>query len=232
MRRVLQRPVFDAAVAAIPLTAEWTAPTLSEPVSDVHGMANLNNTRRFFVEDGEPLALGVLPVGDSLIHTNPIVGRGCSLAWTSAFALADCLDAHPDDLHALALAYEAHVERDIAPWYELQVTQDADAIEIAEAQKRGDDPYRVNRPDGTVDPKGQMRSLMRDGLGPALQEDFKLLRYFMRTIHLLDRPGDLLRNPEVIRSLLASYARRDQREKVVLGPKRAEMIERFAHLEN
>jgi 2-polyprenyl-6-methoxyphenol hydroxylase-like FAD-dependent oxidoreductase len=228
MRGVLHRPAFESAVAAIPLTAEWTAPDVAEPVSDVHGMANLNNVRRYFVEDGEPLALGVLPVGDSVVHTNPIVGRGCSLAWTSAFALADCLEEHPDDLRALALAYETHLERDIVPWYELQVDQDADAIEIAEAQRRGEDPYATQREDGSGNPKGFIRSLMRDGLGPALEEDFRLLRHFMRTLHLLDRPGAMMKNPEVMQSLLASYERRHERPKRVLGPSRDEMLAHFA----
>src|SRR5690606_27304576 len=124
MRRVLHRPYFEAAVAALPMSAAWTAPGVAEPISDVHGMANLRNTRRWLVEDGAPLALGFAAVGDALIHTNPIVGRGCSLAWTGAFDLAACLDAHGDDLHALALAYDACVERHLVPWYQMQIAQD------------------------------------------------------------------------------------------------------------
>jgi flavin-dependent dehydrogenase len=193
-------------------------------------MANLNNTRRFLVEDGEPLALGFVAVGDALVHTNPIVGRGCSLAWTSAFDLADCLDAHADDLRALALAYDASVERNIVPWYELQLVQDADAIAVAEAQQRGEDPFQTTNSDGTQNPKAFVRSLLRDGLVPALQEDLPLLRIFLRTINLLDSPRDLLKNPVVMQSVLASWAKRDQREKLVLGPPREGMLERFAAL--
>jgi 2-polyprenyl-6-methoxyphenol hydroxylase-like FAD-dependent oxidoreductase len=229
-RRLLRQPGFEAAVAAVPIAAEWTSPALSEPVSDVHGMANLTNTRRWLVEGGEPLALGFVAVGDSLIHTNPIVGRGCSHAWTAAFALADCLDAHGGDLRALALAYDACIERDIVPWYELQVAQDRDAIEVAEAQQRGEDPFLTTRPDGTQDPKAFMRSLVKEGLLPALREDLVLLRVFLRTIHLLDPPGDLMKNPVVLQRVLDSWARRDQREKVTLGPSRAAMLERFAAL--
>jgi flavin-dependent dehydrogenase len=194
-------------------------------------MANLRNTRRWLVEDGEPLALGYVAIGDALIHTNPIVGRGCSLAWTSAFDLAECLDAHGDDPRALALAYDACVERNIVPWYELQIAQDADAVEIAEMQLRGEDPFETKNADGTQNPKAFMRSLLRDALMPALREDLPLLRVFMRTMNLLDRPGDLMRSPTVIQSLLASYAKRDQREKVVLGPSRDEMVARFAALD-
>jgi len=230
MRRVLRQPGFDAAVAAIPLAATWTSPTLSEPVSDVHGMANLKNTRRWLVEDGEPLALGFVAVGDAQVHTNPIVGRGCSLAWTSAFDLAECLAEHGDDLRALALAYDAAVERNVVPWYEMQLVQDADAIAVAEAQQRGEDPYRIANPDGTQNPKAFIRSLLREGLVPALAEDLVLLRIFIRAVNLLDSPRDLLKNPVVMQSLLASYAKRDQREKVELGPPREAMLERFAVL--
>ena len=228
MRRVMHRPGFEAAVSALPLAAAWTAPDVAEPISDVHGMANLKNTRRWLVEDGAPLALGFVAVGDALIHTNPIVGRGCSLAWTAAFALADCLDAHGGDLRALALAYDARVERELVPWYQMQLAQDADAIEVAEAQLRGEDPFRVANPDGTQNPKAFVRALLKEGLFPALREDLPLLRVFLRAMNLLEAPGDLLKNPLVMQSLLASYAKRDQREKVVLGPSREEMVARFA----
>jgi 2-polyprenyl-6-methoxyphenol hydroxylase-like FAD-dependent oxidoreductase len=228
MRRVLRQPGFEAAVSALPLAAAWTAPEVSEPVSDVHGMANLRNTRRWLVEDGEPLALGFVAVGDALIHTNPIVGRGCSLAWTSAFDLADCLDAHGGDLRALALACHERVERNVVPWYQMQLAQDADAIEVAETQQRGEDPFRTTNPDGTQNPKGFLRSLLKEGLFPALREDLRLLRVFLRAMNLLEPPGDLLKNPAVLHSLLASYARREQREQVVLGPSREAMLERFA----
>jgi hypothetical protein len=53
----------------------------------------------------------------------------------------------------------------------------------------------------------------------------------MRAMNLLDVPRDLVKDPLVMQSLLASYARREQREKVVLGPSREEMIERFATLD-
>ncbi|MBM4266243.1 MAG: FAD-dependent oxidoreductase [Deltaproteobacteria bacterium] len=233
MRRLLRQPLgFETAVAAVPLAAEWTSPEVSEPVSDVHGMANLTNTRRWLVEDGEPLALGFVAVGDSLIHTNPIVGRGCSHAWTAAFALADCLDATGDEPRTLALAYDARIDREIVPWYLLQVAQDADAIEVAEAQQRGDDPFHTTNPDGSQNPKAFVRSLIKDGLLPALREDLVVLRTFLRTLHLLDPPGDLMKNPVVMQRVLEVYARREEREKVVLGPSRSVLLERFAARES
>ena len=189
IRPILKQPGFEAAVRAIPKAAEWAAPDVSQPVSDVHAMANLKNTRRWLVGEGEPLVLGFFAAGDALIHTNPIVGRGCSLAWAGAFNLAECIDRNGDDLRALALDYDATVERDIAPWYKLQLQQDADAIEVAEAQQRGEDPYQLQNPDGSNNPKAFMRSVLKEGLVPALGENLTLLRIFMRAMNLLEPPG-------------------------------------------
>jgi hypothetical protein len=66
---------------------------------------------------------------------------------------------------------------------------------------------------------------------PALREDLPLLRVFMRTMNLMDPPGDLMKSPIFIPSLVASYAKRDQREPVTLGPSREAMVERFDALE-
>ena len=228
IRKVLKQPGFEAAVKAVPKSAEWVSPDVSEPISPVHAMANLTNTRRFLVEDGEPLALGFLAVGDALIHSNPITGRGCSLGWTGAFSIAECLEKNPDDLRALALAYDASVERDIVPWYALQLQQDADAVEVAEAQQRGEDPYLVQNPDGSNNPKAFMRSLLKDGLAPALEENVTLLRIFMRAMNLLEAPRELFKDPRVMPALLESYNRREEREKPYEGPKRAEMVEILA----
>ena len=69
-----------------------------------------------------------------------------------------------------------------------------------------------------------MRSLMRDGLGPAMREDIDLLRAFMRVFNLLDPPRDLLQDPTILQRVLASHAARGDRAKEAQGPDRAEMI--------
>ncbi len=227
MRSILRRPGFEAAVAGVPLAARWSSPELAEPVTGVHGMAGLTNARRWLVAGGEPLALNFFAVGDAQIHANPITGRGCSLAFVQAFDLADCLEAHADDARDAALAFDACVERNVVPWYHLQVSQDADAVEVGEAQLRGENPFEEKNPDGSNNPKGFMRALLREGLVPALEEDPVLLRAFARTINLLDPPGDLMKNPEVLRRVLDSYGRRAERPPRYDGPTRDEMLARF-----
>ena len=225
LRAVLRTRGFETAVAALPMTREWVAPGTSEPISGVHGMAKLRNARRWLVEDGEPLALGLAAIGDAQIHTNPIVGRGCSLAWVSAFLLAGALRDEPGDLRAVALRYDAAVEREIVPWYAAQLAMDRDAIAVQEMHKRGENPFRLERPDGSQDPKAFTRALMRDGLGHALRDDVGVLRAFMRVLNLLDPPEDLLRRPAVLDSVLRAWENRANRPPLVTGPSRAEMLD-------
>jgi len=224
MRAVLHRAAFEAAATALPRVASWVDPAVSEPISDVHAMANLKNTRRYLVEEDRPLALGVVAIGDALIHTNPISGRGCSLAWVGAFELARALDAHGDDPHALALALDSAMEREVVPWYRMQLRQDRDAIEVGEIQRRGEDPFRVVRDDGTNDPKAFMRSVLREGLIPAIRTDLVVMRRFMRLMNLLDPPDDLLRDPAFFGRIVACYHDRDRRDPVAAGPPREALL--------
>jgi 2-polyprenyl-6-methoxyphenol hydroxylase-like FAD-dependent oxidoreductase len=228
--RALTRPdAFEAIAASLPLTAPWVDRTVAEPCSDVHAMTGLRNTRRFLVEDGEPLALGVAAAGDALIHTNPIVGRGCTLAFVNAYLLADAWGEAAGDLRAFALGLEQKVARELVPWYDGILAQDRDAIRVMEMLRDGEDPWRVNRDDGSVDPAAWLRVLLRDGFVPALREDAGVLRAFLRLFNLLDAPSDLMKDPGLMARVLASYARRDTRVPAP-QPTRAEVVERLAAL--
>ena len=68
---------------------------------------------------------GFHAVGDAHTCTNPLYGRGCSLALVQAGLLADAVAAHPDDPAARAAAYEAACRREVEPWYDLSVQTDA-----------------------------------------------------------------------------------------------------------
>jgi hypothetical protein len=164
------------------------------------------------------------------MHTNPIVGRGCSLGWVGGFGLADALRKYPNDLRAFALEFDEIVDREIVPWYRIQLQQDRDGIEVAEAQRRGEDPYQVERADGTNDPKAFMRSVLREGLMPAMRQDLDLMRTFMRAMNLLDAPDDLMKRPDVMQKVMAAYQSRHEREPIYQGPNREQMLEILADL--
>ena len=95
----------------------------------------LNRLRRFTSDDGTPTVLGFHAVGDAHTCTNPLYGRGCTLAMVQAFHLADAVTAHPGDPVGRATAYEAACRHDVEPWFEVSVEMD----------KMGSDPLGFGR---------------------------------------------------------------------------------------
>ena len=225
LRSVRRPEAFGAAALLLPSTRAWVDPKVSAPITDVYTYANLKDTLRFFVVDDKPLVLGLFPVGDALVHANPISGRGCTLAWLGANMLADALAAHPDDLLAFATSLYAEIGKELVPWYENMRDQDRASLEVAKLEEEGGDPFAYQRPDGTVDPKAYMRSVLRDGLIPALREDLTVFRAVMRVFNMLDAPKDVVSMPGIFQRVLAAWQRREEREERPLGPGRPEMVE-------
>ena len=222
MRHLLRSEGFDAAARELPTVAGFIDASVAEPISKLHGMSGFEGFRR--LPGPEPSITGFVQLGDALIHTNPLYGRGCTLSFVHAFALADALETANGESAAFSRELDAAVEREIVPWYQSARAQDRDARDVADELAAGRDPYRAHDADGRVQPRAYMRSLMRDGLGPAMREDIDLLRAFMRVFNLLDPPRDLLQDPSILQRVLASHAARGERAKETQGPDRTEMI--------
>jgi flavin-dependent dehydrogenase len=162
-------------------------------------------------------------VGDALVHANPLSGRGCTLGWLAAWMLADAFARHPEDPLAFARDLHEEIARELVPWYEDMRDQDRGALQAAELVRAGVDPFAFERPDGRVDPAAYLRSLLRDGLVPALREDLVVLRAFLRVFNMLEPPKALLGAPDLLQRVLAVWQRRHQREPLRLGPEREDM---------
>ncbi len=223
LRALLHAAPFEAATRALPATTRWVNPALAEPISPVHTMDGLRNTRLLLNGDA-PLAPGVVAIGDAAVHTNPLYGRGCSLGLVNALLLVDAIEEHgAGDPVALARALEAGVQRELLPWYELSRRQDREAAEVARNWR--DDNAAPGAPaTGEANPRAFMRALVQHGLIPALHSDASVLRAFMRSFNLLDPPGELFNNPELRQRVLDVYHARDTRETPVTGPDRKTLV--------
>ncbi|GAB1515168.1 NAD(P)/FAD-dependent oxidoreductase [Actinophytocola sp. KF-1] len=94
--RALRHPeVFHAAAAISPNIADWLADD-PVPVSGVHAMTNPPNAFGALATAWPQPVAGLFPVGDAACVTDPVFGRGLSLAVAHAFRLADVLRAHPE----------------------------------------------------------------------------------------------------------------------------------------
>jgi 2-polyprenyl-6-methoxyphenol hydroxylase-like FAD-dependent oxidoreductase len=116
---------FDRACQLLPGPDLFFADGPMEPIGGVRPMTGLlNRLRRFVDEDGRPTVLGFHAIGDAHTTTNPLYGRGCSLAAVQATLLVDAAAAHPGDPASRAAAYEAACRREVEPWFEASVQMD------------------------------------------------------------------------------------------------------------
>jgi flavin-dependent dehydrogenase len=212
--QLLEPAAFDRAARALPLPAGLVARLI--PNGPVHRMGGLvNRIRRFAADDGGPLVLGFHAAGDAHTCTNPIYGRGCSLALVQAVALTDAVAAHPADPVGRAQAYEAACRELTEPWYQISVETDR------ARQAR----YRRDGQPGSTDTPSVMDQLLRLGA-----DDPIVGRAILRAVNLLATPQQLMSEAEVMSRIVELAAahtaaphprNRWARE----GPTREEMID-------
>ena len=214
-KRLADEAAFEAAALAVTPIAPWRAPGFAQPTTDVHVMAGLRNRERRFVVDEMPLVRGFLPVGDAAVCTNPLYGRGCSLAFVHAFGLADAVAEHGDDFDSVARSFQAFTDRELQPWFRAAVFQDEQARMLAAGEHLP-----------AEDPRAFMQDVVRDGLMPAVRTSPLVFRAFLRWFNLLATPEALMGDPATAAEVLAAYHDRENRPgPPVVGPAdRAEFL--------
>jgi 2-polyprenyl-6-methoxyphenol hydroxylase-like FAD-dependent oxidoreductase len=128
MRALRRAEVFEAAVGAIPLLAEWIQPEVATPISPVLPGGQLYNSYRRQVEEGRPVSPGLIAVGDAVCTTTPLAGRGVALAFQQARFLVEAVAAHRGDVDAAAVAFDTWCGERIRPWFEDHVRCDDDRM--------------------------------------------------------------------------------------------------------
>jgi len=220
IRQAVMRPeTFDAICALLPGVARWTAPERSEPISKVFGMGDLRSRWREFVAADQRATLGFFAVGDSLIRTNPLYGRGCSFAAIEAFILRGVLEETADPA-ARARLYDLRVKAELTPYFDDMRSQDRSAIRRA---RQALDPGYAAPLRARV-----MSSFLNDGVRIALRSDIALMRAALRDFHMIDRPGVWLKQPSTIAKVVGRWARGKRRNADLYppasGPGRTEMM--------
>ncbi|MDZ4373532.1 MAG: FAD-dependent oxidoreductase, partial [Phenylobacterium sp.] len=220
MRKAIVDPeTFQAMTQLLPGLRPWTDPERAEPTSRVFGMGDLICRWRDLVVDDEPAALGYFAVGDNLIRTNPLYGRGCSFAAVAAYRLRDVLAASNDPARR-ARGFHAAMHEDLRPYFDLMLKQDRDAVKRARAALTpGHRPSLRAR---------LAKSFAEDGIAIAVRYDIELLRQALRGFHMLEHPEAWLKRPRNLALVLRYWARGKRRNAAAYppkaGPERPEMM--------
>jgi 2-polyprenyl-6-methoxyphenol hydroxylase-like FAD-dependent oxidoreductase len=127
MRAVRDVAAWERVMKSLPAVAHWID---GEPIDDgVAVMAGIPDRHRAFVVDGDPVATGVLALGDSWAATNPSVGRGITIGTIQALALRDFLRDAPTDPVELARGWHDATLASVEPWYRGTLAFDSGRLE-------------------------------------------------------------------------------------------------------
>ena len=220
LRRALSDPDrFDRACAMLPgpdLFLGPDAPRL-EPLGGVRPMTGLvNRLRRFVDDDGQPLVLGFHALGDAHTTTNPLYGRGCSLAVVQACLLADAVAAHPGDPVTRSATYEEGNRREVEPWFESAVQMD----------RLGADPAGAGALGGGA---GGEAGRAMAAVFAAGATDPVIGRGIARFMNLLQTPAQLLGDAELMARIAEVMADPDAHPvPPAEGPRRTELLAALA----
>lgn len=148
MRDLRHETVFTAAARATAITAPWMADGVAEPITPVRAINCPPNTLRALAVTDRPPVAGLYPVGDAACVTDPLYGRGMSLAFAHAYALADLLLARPRVDEGQARAAALLADRLFRPWYQQAAADDAARIALWRSVVHGTPVEAVGRVDG------------------------------------------------------------------------------------
>jgi flavin-dependent dehydrogenase len=190
MRRARDVETWERIARSYPLIAHWID---AEPITGIDVMAKIEDRVRRFDVGGEPVATGVVALGDAWACTNPSVGRGASLALLHAICLRDTLRkvdlGNADDL---AREWNDATATTVEPYVSDTLSFDRHRLAQIDAQIAGV-PYE------TDDPAWNLGQLLRGWAS----SDPDLLRAATSIGSLLVRGVDVFAQPEILDKVLA-----------------------------
>lgn len=210
---------FDAICRSIPGLAPWLASN-PEATTPPFGIGDIRGVRRRYLKDGNPQALSFFAVGDAALRTNPLYGRGCSTGILHAELLAETL-AETANPRQRALAFEQRTEAELGPIFKASRAEDRNGIRRSKAAL---EDQLLDEADSTAK---RLRLAFGDALAAASRNNLHVLRGLLRTVNLLEAPGQFLKDRRT-RLIITLYTLRGRRRNAGArrqqGPSRKEML--------
>jgi 2-polyprenyl-6-methoxyphenol hydroxylase-like FAD-dependent oxidoreductase len=211
LRALKSEQAYMTAALSLPLVLPWVHPDQSEPITRVLPMGSLQNLHRSVVVGGEPVAVGVQPIGDALCHTNPTFAYGAVLSIKHGFTLAD-VAGRTEDARARGLEFDDAVGADAAARFDAVSAEDRDRLRLWQGE-----PINVR------DPGDSMALFLRMTAYAAAAKDPDLFRAVARRVNMLDPPDALEHDATLIGR--ARQIAHDSGPPPPSGPARAELLE-------
>ena len=217
---------FDQIGMTIPGLRPWLSPDKSDATTSPFGIGNIHAVWRDFTSAENMRLLNFFAVGDSAIRTNPLYGRGCSTGALHAHILADVLSTHRDPWQR-ALEFKRESELKVRPIFQASLSEDRKGIKRAAAVREG---ANLDKADSF---KKWFALAFGDALVAASRDKLFIHRQIMKTINLVEKPGDFLKNKKIQRTVLLYMLRgrkRNSGSRIQPGLTRPTMMEFLTEL--
>ena len=219
---------FDEIGMTIPGLRPWLSKNKSEATTAPFGIGNIHAVWRDFTGAGNNRLLNFFAVGDSAIRTNPLYGRGCSTGALHAHILADILSTESDPW-SRALRFQEESERKVRPIFQASLNEDKRGIKRAAAIREGVD---LDKADSL---KKWFALAFGDALMAASRDKLFIHREVMKTINLIEKPGEFLKNKKIQRTVFKYMLRgrkRNAGSRIQPGLTRPKMLEFLTELDS
>lgn len=184
LRAVRDEAVFTDVLEAVPSIGGWAT---GDPITSVEVMSGVLDRQRDYVVDGQPIATGVVPVGDSWACTNPSQGRGLSFGLLHAVRSVEVIDEHAADPLAQSLAWHEATMRDVEPWHAATLAADRRLVAALMASAAGEPPPR---------PTGD--GLLFAKAFAAMPHDPSVFRWMMEYLGCFRLPSELAADTDTV----------------------------------
>jgi 2-polyprenyl-6-methoxyphenol hydroxylase-like FAD-dependent oxidoreductase len=227
LRQAVKEPgLFDAICNSIPGVKPWISKDNADATTDPFGIGQIHAVWRDYVHNDGPKLLNFFAVGDAASRTNPLYGRGCSTGTLHAHILADVLAANEDPWQR-ALAFKQRTEAEISPIFDASLTEDKRGIRRANATRKGE------ALDKAKSLKKWFTLAFGDALVAAARYQLHVHRGIMRTVNLVEKPGEFLKDPKIRNTIFRYMLRgrkRNAKARIQAGLERQEMLSMISHL--
>jgi len=208
-RALKQAAVFESAVASIPALRSWVNPDMVEPITDVLTMAGLRNSLRHY---DPKQVIGLVPIGDALGHTDPVLAHGLSFALIEAGELAAAIRLHADVGDA-SQAYTEAVMPALGERFAL-----ATGLDLQRLRMWMGEPVDFGHRDGDY----ELFSIAAAGAAALVDAD--AARVFIRRMGLLDSTAVLDDDEVMQRRIETVFQAMMQTPRPPAGPSRDDMV--------
>jgi hypothetical protein len=153
-------------------------------------MSGVLDRQRDYVVDGDPIATGVVPVGDSWACTNPSQGRGLSFGLLHALRTVEAVDEYQGDPLAQSLAWHEATMRDVEPWHAATLAGDRRLVAALIAAAAGEPPPAPTG-DGVLFARANV----------AMQQDPSVFRWMMEYLGCFRLPSELAADTAMVQRI-------------------------------